>query len=52
MYSNKENILFIFLSHLSESGDPLLWVGIHLCVSSVNIFFSRIIVLILTKFGM
>ena len=30
-----------FLGHLSNSGDLLLWVGVHFCPSCVNIFFSR-----------
>ena len=51
--------LAIILGHLSHSGDLLSWVDVRrraLCVvrraSSVNIFFSKTTVPILTKFGM
>ena len=41
-----------FLSHLSHSGDLLLWVGVRRRASCVNIFLSRTTRPILTKFDM
>ena len=44
--------LEIFLGHLSNSGDLLLWLGVCRHPSCVNIFFSNTTGPILTKFGM
>ena len=49
-----EKMITIFVGHLSNSGDLLLWpwVGVRRCPSCVHIFFSRATGPILTKFGM
>ena len=43
---------FLFLGHLSYSGDLLLWFGVRRLPSCVNIFFSRTTGPVSTKSGM